>query len=211
MYYRVGHWKDYSFVYDSDDNSCEMIRDVVLGKSSIGVENLFVKYFDINKMRMLYGFKEDQIDCLYSKKLVGFTAKMDEGNTRVDTRFTLTMYIIPKQLIIYSEYRNLYSEYGSTENYLLFIDLDTGLLHLNHYDNPYLHQFRVYNSVKFNGIILPQSMAVYILQLVGEYNLGGILSSLDGLFSEKLVLWGYADYYKYYFNSNYGFQDIIWG
>lgn len=64
MYYKVGNFYNMSFIYDSNDNSCEIVKNKVLKSSGLVVEKMSPVHQDINKIRTLYGFMQRN-DFLY--------------------------------------------------------------------------------------------------------------------------------------------------
>lgn len=55
MFYKVGEWKDYDFIYDSSDSSCEMVLEDKLNKSGVVIESLKQSQISPAKLSMLYG------------------------------------------------------------------------------------------------------------------------------------------------------------
>lgn len=60
MFYDCGLLNDYRYVYDSDDDSCELVDNKKLLDSNIVVSNEYISgSFDIPRLRMMYNFKND--------------------------------------------------------------------------------------------------------------------------------------------------------
>lgn len=173
MKYIVGRWKDYSFVYDTDDCSCIMQLNIA--------ENYEYKDYRIpySKLRMLYGFKED-------RGIIPLIASYNQLCRCDDSGYA--RYIQLGIFIIYIRHDDIISESSDIDSrdfWFLHIDSDID------FDLDIAEKYEVVDEVlemSYVGIRLPDAMVEYLLRQRKCYNIRSILHSLDGLASYNISL-----------------------
>lgn len=116
MLYSCGSYKGYTYIYDTEDNSCELVSSRKLNE--IDVHMLGISNLDFNKLRMLYGIESvnDKIQlCSYGVEF-GEYYYCDEINlciclgvpTSCDMRFSIEVGLYNVRDIM-GRYRHIHS------------------------------------------------------------------------------------------------------
>lgn len=208
MFYNLGeHKQDYVFVYDSDDESCELVLKRNLRSSKIKLGSVNINPMNLYKFRTFFGFERSQIDGLYLRDLCSFSVKMKCENNSFRTMIHFSIFLIPENLMM-PRFRKMYI---GVDGYAVVFNIESGFLNIAKDKNKYLHFIDVYGTIRFRGFILPLNTAVYILRLVDARDINGVIKAFDGLVCNKLVC--YFDNYAfqdYYYDDGVGIFNILW-
>lgn len=217
MFYTVGQWRKYSFVYDSDDGSCEMVLSSKL--KEVGCKKFKGNQSEFSKLRVVYGFNNS-----YVKSIVKFTLplefakrnKMEAAYRSVQKVHSvdvgIAVILIRKDEVMADD--NTKKEFlraGLTGNYIIFV--------YPHCDGEYKvaldNKFQSFNAVgfgNFRGIAVPERMFAYMMELTRRKDLEHLLLSFNGLFSDKLQVCFYTSPDVIYMKAdNLSVSDIRWG
>lgn len=137
MYYIVGNWKKYVFVFDSDDNSCEMIDGNILKSSGLSYQLYTDTPVDKTDFRLSYGmsseYKKSRAAYDYSSKdefnyekiLAEYTVLLSNGKS---CRLRLKLFMIPSACASSKELEYIKSVqsqgYGYPSDYGMFLGVE---------------------------------------------------------------------------------------
>ena len=54
MFYQVGSFRNYSFIFDSDDETCELMSNERIKESGVDIQYLNMSFFSGSKFRMMF-------------------------------------------------------------------------------------------------------------------------------------------------------------
>lgn len=182
MYYIVGSWKNYSFVFDSSDNSCEMVDNDKLKNSGIACQPYIDKPVDMVTAILTYGVP--QINHVHEKMLVEYTIGLSNGKS---CRASLNLMIVPKSWLGSKSVPYFkFSSYGYPDDYGLFLFIRLNQWGVDKNNSAGLQEVLVEGYGTFYGVVVPRLMMNFIMQIAKSHNLHGIFSVTDGLFYNKL-------------------------
>lgn len=183
MFMVVSEYKDYMFVVDTDDDSCEMVKKKSMSGVDYTIQKSCVNSFA--KLRLLYGL--NPVDFIPYFGITGYTATyiFDTGGT-MNCTMNVMMCIVPKNL---KGVNDVYAPvYDSADFFMAaYVEprYDSYKIPLSY--NDYLQAIPVEDKI-LSGIVIPPEMASYMLRLSYNRNQKGVLRAFDGLFSEKLIV-----------------------
>lgn len=201
MFYKVGEWKNYYFIYDSFDNSCELIDKNMLDESGIHTD-VFEKSADnINKLILLchLNWKHENMQI----PLVSYKLCMSDSTMRNEFvfEFTLSLILVDLESFYGSKDKdfvfNMYKRYAYCPDWALVLAVGVEHMTTIKRDVSYINDFRLYADMfrglsfslcdamgnwinTIDGMIIPSSMFVYLYNLALSHNINGILCALNG-------------------------------
>lgn len=178
MFFDAGRWRDYIFVYNTDDCSCKMLKESI--KCEYDLHEADLKLQSVNKLRMLYSFNTFGRWC--SKTVLTYRLKVYND---IDSSCI-------KDVICILCLR-------------LCLDNDTAFIRVcvtNSESIKNVDEF--HKDIDFNGIEIPCVMIPYIFDLIRSHDFYGLMNAFDGIFFENLKLSdfggsNYSVYDKYFY------------
>lgn len=181
MNYVIGSFNNYSFVYNSDDSSCKMIKSCDI--DGLGYENKYDNEIDLYKLCTLCGIsKFDRY------AYINFV----ERNI-----YALGVYIIRSNFVSNSEeYKWYYASWHCGRSYLVFVVAKSFVP-----DGDLWKSLLIYNSVgnvfmAGTAILIPPVMLIYLLSCYKVHRLDLIKDALCNLVSDYDCLSGFTFSYK---------------
>lgn len=183
MYRVVGYFKDYVFVHDTRDDSCEMVLKSRFNNSGLKYQES-VMYCDTNKLGMLYGFSSSD-NGVFNKSLCYYYIKIRTPSFRLmNTVVFLNIKLIPRVIC----------ENGYTDIILLNIPIlySEGVRICN---IELFNEFILRDHKKYRGIEIPQEMLSYLMKLKGG-SPKPLFRAFDGFLSDRLEFIDTQSWYK---------------
>lgn len=207
LFYKVGEYKGYFFVYDTEDNSCELISNSSLRKSGLKIERFISNKCNYHKILAVYNFKE--VNGIFTLPLFDYILYMmlDTGDMYKVT-FKLDIIMI-KYSNLTDRYLELFVEslnenYGYMDEYVPFLrvkrinckstGIGTNKINVLDFDGSVFEGLSFHKNsgvpVKTfaDGLFIPVQMLDYTVHLVRNGNEKMIFDAYNGIFSDKLVL-----------------------
>ena len=183
MYYSVGSWKDYIFVYNSSDCSCRMITKNSLEKMDIMVEELSYRLSDMNRLCSLYNFmsRED----IFIRGFCSYVLPIS-SDILSSVSVHLFLCLIPRLVIKSPVNKSIYNACGKGD-YVPFLGVYTE--YVTRFRDCRLQDIVLNNgSGRLRGIIIPEFMLNYLMVLHNQQNLSGVVGALDNLVTSGFVI-----------------------
>lgn len=212
MFYIVGEYGKNYFVYDTDDNSCELVSMHDLKQSGVVVERVHDN-LEFAKLRMMYNLQEDS--GFWGKNIVSYTIPYKNG---LHIGLTLVIFIIRIQDLVYDEDKDfeldMYYKYGYMSKYAavacyretksntyyngvvgnvpphLDDDLDFSKSPVLTRIELVRHMGKSRDHFQVRGMIIPLRMFDYTMRLAQQEDLLGIFRAYAGLFDKRLIVNG---------------------
>lgn len=176
MFYEVGKYRDWVFIYDSSDETCEMVEYQSLKESGVAYKKRGMQIANFSKIRMMYGF-EKYWDVLY-KPLLSYELEVEVPNWCAHIPLGLGIRIIPKEVLSSSNKISIH-------NCVI-------LIQVNNYRSEFVPKEGMFRTIKskykvgYDGIVIPMEMLSYIMRLRENKDTAGFFSAFGGLLSYKL-------------------------
>lgn len=173
----VGCWKGYTYVLDTGDCSCKVVK-----KASDS------KFNDISvaKLRLMFGFSVESFGCIRLPYAVYYLALRNEFAIRDYMCIRLLLYVVPRSIIFEGSYL------CNSDNIAFLEVLNVGgsterILQCNMLCNNWFERIGVEGYVPLTGMIIPQEMLYYMLSLRGTCDgVQKVIDAFGGLLSAKL-------------------------
>lgn len=165
MFYKVGEWKDYAFILDGRNSSCKMVKLDKLNEFGVDYRDTSHTLVSSAKLRMLYKFKSVSNNLLCKSLVLYKLPLRHRTNNKLKMIYvSLLVYILGDCKILFA----ISSAFSACYN-------------------KYIEHFYI-DREKLLGIVIPESMLHYIMQLAQNQDLDGILNAVDGLVSSNLIV-----------------------
>lgn len=233
MFSVIGEWKDYYFVYDSNDGSCELIECTSLEQSGVVYDFRKSSEGDYWKLRTLFGSS-----LIFNKLILCFYTVLIKArriNFCLDFELSLRLDLLDNFDTKYHKADKTFFEtaidtqrkYGYSNPYITA--LQANIIHAYRADNnvssKYMYKFILDDNSSLShfaflydniaeyqsyGVLIPPIMFEYTLRLAKSYNLDAIFSVYSGIFSSKLVVRDLQHMKQDYSFVGLGMRDINW-
>lgn len=211
MYYEVGETFDgYRFIFDSDDNSCELVKYEDLIDSGVDFKSLVKQTFDYNKFRMLHKLPMDD----YLKiMVVSYTVTVSDDKSCFDVNIDLAFVIERVDNDITETYKkkNVNKDYYLESHIITLVPMIKGvvnsksnktmsILDFGLLETEIMHYISFHKSYKANamfrqfGINTPVQMFDYIMKLSQCHDLDGISRAYGYAFTDNFCIGGKRTY-----------------
>ena len=203
MFYKVGRYKSRSFIYDTEDNSCELIKNTRLNLLDMKISAMKQPCISINKVRLMYNL-EDGVWTGYEKHICYYKLIIKDTDYCYSITCSLDFRFIPSNCIdIYDT--KLDSLSGGVDDYVvlcvltiidhqsIFGDEDIDLSISN---KSYLSRYGYEDALgTMWGIQVPFVMFRYVMELARNKDFYGIMKSFGGVFSKDLKIESVSIFY----------------
>lgn len=192
MFYECGQLNNYVYVYDSDDNTCELVKKKRLKDSGIVLSNeCIMNSFDIARLRMMYPFESDIVSLYYD----AFSYKVEFKNREIiliDVSFRIFDRL--KILKVYNGVGDILESlcFGNS-NKFLFLEIHQA----DTFQEPIESElpFRCIRRISdIIGYPVPPQMFTYIMNLVKIHDFDSIDRAMCGSLFKNLVIRSYNGY-----------------
>lgn len=189
MFYVVGEWESYVYVFDTKNSLYKMVEFDKFKQSGVDFEYSIKSYSELTKLRVLYKFNKCSGDIFY-KTLVRYELPFRNYESIDSVIITLTLYLVPEESggKIYISAYTMY----------------------NNYYNPVIKTWytgdKTNIGVTISGVSVPECMLDYIIRLRVNQDLSGIFYTFDNIFSDKIFLGS-----RFEFDSIRGISNVVWG
>lgn len=221
MFYIIGEYGRNYFVYDTDDNSCELISMRELKNSGIYTERI-KDNMDLTRLRLMYKLEEET--GYWARSIVSYTLpyEMNEYND-LDIGYSFNLIIAKLSDLIYDEDRDfelsMYYKYGYMDKYAAVacyteVNSNTyyrgtlidkaynvpsrGTSQRDYSKTPVLTRIGIVRHLDIGnmnflvrGMIIPLRMYDYTMRLAQKQDLSGIFRSYANLFDQRLIVDGH--------------------
>lgn len=217
MFYIVGENVDNYFVFDTEDNSCELVSMYELENSGIHAEKLCDR-LDFTRLKICYNLEEDR--GFWGRDIVSYTVPYIDG---LEVGLMLSIFVVKVESFVYEMDKivelNMHNKYGYMEKYaavagIAELDSNTyyrgfklgsfqcGRMSLSLAEpkdfsiSPVIRRIDVIRGgfkpirSQFWGMIIPLRMFDYTIRLAQSQDLHGILRAYAGLFDKRLIING---------------------
>lgn len=196
MYEIVGRYRDLWFVFDTDDNSCELIDNMDLLKSGLVYKEAEKNIRSIHKYVTLGGFKSVGYDGVFGRALFSKfvnTTKYTGKQSEMEVNISL-LALRCDMLYLDTDTFNVIQRFGYFGDYLalLLIEVDRGRVIKSVIDsfeiNSKYSELRHYlKALDLQGVVLPPEMLMYIINLANNGKQTEILKAFGNLFYMNLL------------------------
>ena len=176
MFYIVDYYGDYVFVFDSDDNSCEMVLRSNLKTSGVAYDFLLRKSIEPYKIKMIYsGSNSKAKGIIFDKQLVSYKLGVDSGRSDNDFIYVVTGLRVSETSCI--------TNYRGTDKYVaVFYVISLNILY-----NFAFQWFRFNDQFEICGFMIPDCMIHYIMRLYRDKDSDKLFSAFDGLLTYRIA------------------------
>lgn len=192
MLYKVGEWKNYYFIYDSDRNLCRMVE-----RTRLYLDNVILQRYEWSypKVAMMYGinYKDTygvipivEYELVINSYYVGFVMSLA----------ILSIYSCYNEDFV----ERMHKRYGYMDSHVMYLQIVMKDVHLDAE-----HKFLAYDALKFKGgflldvvvrrnfdysdaygIIIPVQMLDTTWRIVKSHDMNALFDVYDGAFDRKL-------------------------
>lgn len=190
MFYDIGSIGRYIYVFDSDDNSCELVKSSDIKKSGVVLSSMSKQKVNIHKLAMLYNLGSG-INNALGLDLCSYSVGFNEIYVDLVLRIIL-IYTKDLRIAVGGQYEKfMYDKWDNKFVILLNVEPLVDNQYMISATTPILTRFEYYghqSKAEGWGTLIPLQMMNYILNLAKMHDLKGIMSAMCGLYSDELTM-----------------------